>query len=31
MLLKAVIERCCEKKNNIFSVQWFIEVVLSEL
>ena len=31
MLLKAVIQSCCVKKNNTFSTQWFIEVVASEL
>ena len=31
MLLKAVIQSCCEKKNNTFSNQWFLEVMVSEL
>ena len=31
MLLKAVIQSCCEKKNNTFSTQWFLEVIVSEL
>ena len=31
MLLKAVIQSCCEKKNNTFSTQWFLEVMVSEL
>ena len=31
MLLKAVIQSCCEKKNNTFSTQWFVEVMVSEL
>ena len=31
MLLKALIKSCCGKKNNIFSTQWSLEVVASEL
>ena len=31
MLLKAVIQSCCEKKNNTFSTQWLLEVMFSEL
>ena len=30
MLLKAVIQSCCEKKKNTFSTQWFLEVTVSE-
>ena len=30
MLLKAVIQSCCEKKNNGFSTQWFLEIMVSE-
>ena len=28
MLLKAVIQSCCEKKNNTFNTQWFLEVMV---
>ena len=31
MLLKAVIQSCCQKKNNSFSNQGFLEVMVSEL
>ena len=31
MLLKAVIQSCCEKKNNSFSTQGFLAVMVSEL
>ena len=31
MLLKDVIQSCCEKKNDTFSTQWFLEVNVSEL
>ena len=31
MLLKAVFKSYCEKKNNTFSTQWFLEFMVSEL
>ena len=31
MLLKAIIQSCSEKKNNTFSTQWFLEVMVNEL